>query len=40
MGLPYTIIYTTNGTAIKNKRKSNDTIHFVMDAHHLLVDSK
>ena len=24
--IPHTIIYTTNGTALKNKRKSNDAI--------------
>ena len=32
MGLPHitqTITYTTNGTTLKNKRKSNDAIHMV-----------
>ena len=27
--IPHTIIYTTNGTALKNKRKSKDAIHLV-----------
>ena len=26
--ISHTIIYTTNGTALKNKRKSNDAQHF------------
>ena len=28
--IPHTKIYTTNGTALKNKRKSNDAINLVM----------
>ena len=27
--IPHSIIYTTNGTALKNKRKLNDAIHLV-----------
>ena len=27
--IPHTITYTTNGTALKNKRKLNDAIHLV-----------
>ena len=27
--IPHTIIYTTNGTTLKNKQKSNDSIHLV-----------
>ena len=36
MGLPHiprTITYTTNGTALKNKRKLNDAIHLVTDVN-------
>ena len=29
MYTPYTIVYTTNGTALKNKRKSNDAKQLV-----------
>ena len=35
--IPYTIIYTTNGTVIKNKQKSNDAIHLVTSVNLLLT---
>ena len=31
--IPHTITYTTNGTTLKNKRKSNEPIHLVMGVH-------
>ena len=36
MGLPHipqTITYTTNGTALKNKRKSDNAIYLVTGVH-------
>ena len=36
MGLPYiphTIIYTINGTSLKNIRESNDALHLVSGVH-------
>ena len=36
MGLPhihYTIIYTTNDTALNNKQKSNDATYLVKGVH-------
>ena len=33
--ITHTITYTTNGTALKNKRKSNDAIHFVTGVHYM-----
>ena len=31
--IPHTIIYTTNDIALKNKQKSDDTLHLVMGVH-------
>ena len=35
--IPHTITYTTNGEALKNKRKSNDAIHLVTGVHIVII---
>ena len=35
--IPHTIIYTNNGTALKNKRKSNDVQHLVTGVSFLKI---
>ena len=36
----HTIIYTTNCTALKNKRKSNDAVHLVTGVHLFYIQSQ
>ena len=38
--IPHIIIYTTNGTALKNKWKSNDAIYLVTGVHEKAHETK